>query len=99
MATFEVKLTPSALDDLASFKKRVRKFILDGLDEQLTEEPHVETRNRKRLRPNRTSEWEVRIGKYRAFYDVRQAERVVDIKVIGEKRGNTVIVRREEYGL
>ena len=99
MAIFEVKFTSSALGDLASFKKRDRKFILDGLDRQLAYEPHVETRNRKRLRPNRTSEWEVRIGKYRVFYDVRQTERIVEVKVIGEKGGNMVVVRGEEYEL
>ena len=67
MAKFRVKFTPSALEDVAPFKRRERKAILDGIDGQLAYEPHVETRNRKRLRPNRTSEWEVRIGKYRVF--------------------------------
>ena len=99
MANFEVKFTSSALDDIAPFKRRERKTILDGIDKQLVYEPHVETRNRKRLRPNRTSEWEVRIGKYRVFYDVRQSERIVEVTVIGEKRGNMVVVRGEEYEL
>ena len=99
MAKFEVKFTSSALDDIAPFKKCERKTILDGIDKQLVYEPHVETRNRKRLRPNRTSEWEVRIGKYRVFYDVRQTERIVEVTVIGEKRGNMVLVRGEEYEL
>ena len=99
MAKFEVKFTSSALDDIAPFKKRERKTILDGIDKQLVYEPHVETRNRKRLRPNRTGEWEVRIGKYRVFYDVRQTERIVEVTVIGEKRGNMVLVRGEEYEL
>jgi hypothetical protein len=56
VANFEVKFTSSALDDIAAFKKRECKTILDGIDKQLVYEPHVETRNRKRLRPNRTSE-------------------------------------------
>ena len=99
MANFEVTFTSSALDDIAPLKKRERKTILDGIDKQLASEPHVETRNRKRLRPNRTSEWEVRIGKYRVFYDVRQTERIVEVTVIGEKRGNMVVVRGEEYEL
>ena len=59
----------------------------------------METRNRERLRPNRTREWEVRIGKYRVFYDVRQSDRIVEVKMIGEKRGNMVRVRGEEYAL
>jgi mRNA-degrading endonuclease RelE of RelBE toxin-antitoxin system len=99
VADLRVKFTPSALDDMTPFKKRERKVILDGIDQQLLYEPHVETRNRKRLRPNRTSEWEVRIGKYRVFYDVRQSDRIVEVKMIGEKRGNMVLVRGEEYAL
>ena len=99
MAKFGVKFTSSALGDIAPLKKRERKAILDWIDKQLVYEPHVETRNRKRLRPNRTSEWEVRIGKYRVFYDVRQTERIVEVTVIGEKRGNMVLVRGEEYEL
>ena len=86
VANFRVKFTPSALDDLVPFKKRERKTILDGIDKQLVDEPHVETRNRKRLRPNRTSEWEVRIGKYRVFYDVRQSDRIVAVRMIGRGR-------------
>jgi mRNA-degrading endonuclease RelE of RelBE toxin-antitoxin system len=99
VAKSRVKFTSSALDDIALFKKRERKAILDGIDKQLASEPDVETRNRKRLRPNRTSEWEVRIGKYRVFYDVRKSDRIVDVKAIGEKRGNIVLVRGEEYEL
>ena len=99
MANFEVKFTSSALDDIAPFKKRERKVILDGIDRQLVYEPHVETRNRKKLRPNRTSEWEVRLGRYRVFYDVRLSSRIVEVKLIGEKRGNMVLVRGEEYEL
>jgi len=69
VANFRVKFTSSALDDIAPFKKRVRKAILDG------------------------------IGKYRVFYDVRQSDRIVEVKMIGEKRGNMVLVRGEEYEL
>jgi mRNA-degrading endonuclease RelE of RelBE toxin-antitoxin system len=99
VANLRLKFTPSALDDLTPFKKQERKAILDGIDKQLVDEPHVETRNRKRLRPNRTSEWEVGIGKYRVFYDVRQSDRIVEVRMIGEKRGNMVLVRGEEHEL
>jgi mRNA-degrading endonuclease RelE of RelBE toxin-antitoxin system len=81
------------------FKKRDRKIIVDGIAEQLRHDPVGETRNRKRLRPNATSEWELRIEKYRIFYDLNPEERVVEVKVVGEKRGNRVVVRGEEYEL
>jgi mRNA-degrading endonuclease RelE of RelBE toxin-antitoxin system len=96
---YEIKFTPSALEDIGSFKKRDRKIIVDGIAEQLRHDPVGETRNRKRLRPNATSEWELRIEKYRIFYDLNHEERVVEVKVVGEKRGNRVVVRGEEYEL
>jgi len=36
-------------------------------------EPIVETRNRKKLRPNPLAPWELRIGKARVFYDVEES--------------------------
>ena len=56
-----------------------------------------ETCNRKRLRPNAASEWELRIEKYRIFYDLNNEKRVVEVKVVGEKRGNRVVGGGEEF--
>ena len=96
---YDIKFTPSALEDIAWFKKRERKIIVDGIAEQLGHDPVGETRNRKRVRPNATSEWELRIEKYRIFYDLNYEEKVVEVKVVGEKKGNKVVVRGEEYEL
>ncbi len=41
----------------------------------------------------------MRIEKYRIFYDLNHEEPVVEVKVVGEKRGNKVVVRGEEYEL
>lgn len=97
--TYTINFTASALDDMAWFKKRARNIIFDGIEAQLGQEPNVETRNRKRLRPNQTSEWELRIDKYRVCYDVNAAEKSVAVKVVGLKQGNRVLVRGEEYKL
>jgi hypothetical protein len=48
-----------------------RSTLLDAIREQLADEPLVETRNRKPLRPNPLAPWELRVGSLRAFYDVR----------------------------
>ena len=96
---YAIKFTPSALVDTGWFKKRERKIIVDGIAEQLRHDPVGETRNRKRLRPNATSEWELRIEKYRIFWNLKHEERVVEVRVVGEKRGNRVVVRGEEYEL
>lgn len=45
------------------------------------------------MRPNETAEWELRVARYRVFYDVDTVMRVVSIEVIGLKIGNLLYVR------
>jgi mRNA-degrading endonuclease RelE of RelBE toxin-antitoxin system len=59
----------------------------------------METRNRKKLRPNSTAEWEVRIGEFRVFYDADADRKIVEVKVVGRKLGSKVLVRGEEFRL
>ena len=96
---YEIEYTPEARDDLKSFRKFEQKSILDEIDAQLQYEPNVETRNRKRLRPNEVAEWELRIDRFRVFYDVHDAMKIVKIEAIGYKRGNKLLVRGQEYNL
>jgi mRNA-degrading endonuclease RelE of RelBE toxin-antitoxin system len=76
---FQIEFTPEAEADLAWFKKYEQNIILDGIEENLRYEPTVSTRNRKKLRPHRTAEWELRVDRYRIFYDVTEAVLVVSI--------------------
>jgi mRNA-degrading endonuclease RelE of RelBE toxin-antitoxin system len=96
---FHIAFTPSALDDIGWFRKRERMIIFDMTEEQLTHQPNVKTRNRKKLRPNQIVEWELRIGKYRVFYDVDTKASAIEVKMIGYKEGNRLFVRGEEYKL
>src|SRR5262249_9305027 len=96
---FEVVFTESALDDLRFFKKREQNIILKAVEQQLTTEPLMETRNRKPLRPNDLSEWEVRVGSYRVFYNIDEANRQVMIKAVGWKEHNKIFIRGKEYQL
>lgn len=82
---FRIDYTPKAIEDLKWFSKPEQKQIVDGIDAQLRYEPTVETRNRKRLRPNSTAEWELRIGDFRVLYDVDEQVRIVEIRRIGRK--------------
>jgi mRNA-degrading endonuclease RelE of RelBE toxin-antitoxin system len=59
----------------------------------------VETRNRKQLRPNQTAEWELRVGKFRVFYDVDDQMHIVSIEAIGLKIGSNVFFRGKEQEL
>ena len=73
-------------------------MILAAVETQLSREPMVETRNRKRLRPNPLAPWELRIGDFRVFYDVEQSG-VVTVLAIGTKRGNRLRIEGVEIEL
>lgn len=73
---------------------------MDAIEKQLGEEPLVETRNRKPLRPNPLAPWELRIGELRVFYDVSSnADPAVQILAIGVKRCNKLFIAGEEVSL
>jgi hypothetical protein len=84
---------------LRSFRKFDQKYILDEIDAQLQFEPNLETRNRKMLRPNDVAEWELRIDRFRAFYDVQDRPPIVKIVAVGYKRGSKLFIRGQEYEL
>jgi mRNA-degrading endonuclease RelE of RelBE toxin-antitoxin system len=96
---YEIEFSPRARKDLDWFKKREQNEILDGIESSLTYEPNVETRHRKKLRPNETAEWELRLGKYRVFYDVEETVLIVSIEAIGLKLGNTFYFQGKEEEL
>ncbi|MBE9114439.1 type II toxin-antitoxin system RelE/ParE family toxin [Lusitaniella coriacea LEGE 07157] len=99
-----IEYTEEALLDLEHFRKSERRQILDAVDRQLLYEPTVETKNRKRLRPNQLAEWELRVGKYRVFYDVlkganTESVNIVKIEAVGFKQHNTLLIRGKEFEL
>ncbi|NBD35084.1 MAG: type II toxin-antitoxin system RelE/ParE family toxin [Chloroflexi bacterium] len=96
---YEIEYTRDAFEDLSDFKKYGQQIIVSAIDEQLTWQPILETRNRKPLRPNEISRWELRIGKYRVFYDVDMAVNSVIIKAVGEKRPNQLFIRGRKFKL
>ncbi len=95
----EIEFTPEAIDDLRALKKRERQIIFQGIEDQLLHEPAQETRNRKRLRPNQLAEWELRVERYRVFYDVNDATGIVKVVAVGFKKGNRLYIQNEVYRL
>ncbi len=82
------------LEFLSKFEKLIayeRKHILDKIDEQLSHEPAIETRNRKPLfglKPtweHLEPVWELRVGEYRVFYDVDEVAALVTVRIIRYK--------------
>jgi mRNA-degrading endonuclease RelE of RelBE toxin-antitoxin system len=96
---FEIEFTSEAEQDLKWFRKNEQNVILDAIEAQLLYEPTIETRNLKRLRPNQKAEWELRVGKFRIFYDVNNQMRIVSIEAIGLKIGSNVFFRGKERKL
>ena len=96
---FEIKFTDQAIEDLKLLKKTVRRSIVSELETNLINEPAVETRNRKKLRPNQLAEWELRLGNFRVFYDVDQEGGLTKIQTVGYKVGSRLIIHGKEYKL
>lgn len=96
---YELEFTESAVGDLRCLKKFEQTLILDAIENQLLYEPTRETRHRKQLRPSELSKWELRIEKYRVFYDVDLEAKSVKIKAVGWKEHNKLFIRKKEFKL
>jgi mRNA-degrading endonuclease RelE of RelBE toxin-antitoxin system len=93
---YDIEFSPAAVDDLKSLRKFEQQRVLEGSESQLGHQPTVETRNRKRLRPNQVAGWELRIGQFRVFYNADDEELAVRIEAIGVKVGNLLFIRGEK---
>ncbi len=96
---YKIKFTAQALNQLKEFRKYEQQEILTAIETSLKQQANFPTRNRKILRPNPLAEWELRIDKFRVFYDFSFDELAVKIKAIGYKHGNILYIQGEEYQL
>ena len=96
---FTIDLSDDALEEVRQFRKRDSTTIFDEIELQLTYQPDVETRNRKPLRAHPLGEWELRVDKFRVFYDIDTENKTVLVKAVGVKIGNTLFIRGEEFPL
>ncbi|MBI4519186.1 MAG: type II toxin-antitoxin system RelE/ParE family toxin [Deltaproteobacteria bacterium] len=89
-----MKFADAAITHLAGLTARERSTVVDAIEEQLSYEPLVETRNRKLLKPNPIASWELRVGALHVFYDVVSIEPVpggsslVRVLAVGKKERN-----------
>ena len=96
---FKIEFSPAARDHVRGLRKRDQRIILDAIARQLSEQPELSTRNRKRLEANTLAPWELRVGAFRVFYDVKgDPERVV-ILAVGHKVHNTLYIGGQEIEL
>jgi len=89
---YEIEITDIAIDELRNIRVFDRRRLVDMMRSQLTHQPTVATKNRKRLDAavpdfeHVPPIWELRVGDYRAFYDVDDTTRTVYIRAVREKR-------------
>jgi mRNA-degrading endonuclease RelE of RelBE toxin-antitoxin system len=88
---YAVEYTEGVAADLKTLRPLDRRRILDKIDEQLLHSPTRPTRNKKivvGLKPPWQHEepvWELRVGRFRVFYDVDETEQRVMIRAVREK--------------
>ncbi|MEQ8385346.1 type II toxin-antitoxin system RelE family toxin [Coleofasciculus sp. A1-SPW-01] len=91
MTSYVIEVTDLAVEELRAIRAFDRRPILDAIRQQLTHEPTVITRNRKRLEPlvprfeTVPPIWELRVGEYRVFYDVDEDGKIVYVRAVRRK--------------
>ncbi len=95
---FKSTFVPSADRDLAYYKAREQRIILDGIRRFLDVDADVESKRHKRLRPNPLAPWELRVGQYRVFYEISQ-EKLVRVLAVGHKVHNDLFIRGQRVEL
>ena len=95
---------PEVLEHLGAIERKHHSLIREKVDDQLTFEPEVITRNSKPLDQSAPfgSTWELRFGpgnRFRVFYETDAEERVVTVLAIGVKHGNRLLIGGEELEL
>jgi mRNA-degrading endonuclease RelE of RelBE toxin-antitoxin system len=91
---FDVYFVPSADEDLGFYMVREQRILLDGIARFLEVDANVESKRRKFMRPNPLAPWELRIGDYRVFYEIREGS--VRILAIGHKVHNELFIQGQK---
>ena len=97
---YNIEFAESVKGHLEGLTANQRATVLTRIEAQLTDQPLVETRNRKPLRPNPVAPWALRVGQMRVFYDVSEGPpATVRILAVGVKDRNLVRIGGEEIRL
>jgi mRNA-degrading endonuclease RelE of RelBE toxin-antitoxin system len=82
---FEIRLSEDAERHLNGFSARDRRLLVQAIEEQLTHQPTIPTRNRKQLRENPLAIWELRVQEFRVLYNVDESVVTVFVVAIAVK--------------
>jgi mRNA-degrading endonuclease RelE of RelBE toxin-antitoxin system len=88
---YTIRYDTGAADDLRGIEAYYQRRILAEIKTHLTRTPTIRTKRRKPL-PNLAYPWaavppiwELRVGEYRVFYDVSEADHIVIVLAIRRK--------------
>jgi hypothetical protein len=101
---FTLAFDPGVNLHLRAIESKYHSLIATTIQEQLSFQPEVETRNRRPLeRPTTVgATWELRFGpdnRFRVLYAVEPELREVQVLAIGVKDGNRLFIGGEEVEL
>jgi mRNA-degrading endonuclease RelE of RelBE toxin-antitoxin system len=68
-------------------------MITDEIPVHLVDQPDVGTHNRRRLRNNPIARWELKVGKFRVFYEIDADGQLVTVVSVGHKEHNVLYIR------
>ena len=97
----KIRFADTAIAHMKALTARERSIVIAGIEKRLSQEPLVETRSRKLLRPNPIASWELRVGALRVFYDVASTahrpgvDPLVRILAVGKKEGSVLRIGGE----
>lgn len=101
---FAIVYAPITKQHLRTIEAKYYSLIRAVVDEQLSFEPTIETRNRKPLKRPVVfmATWELRFGphnRFRVYYDVDLEQALISILAFGVKEGNRVMIGGKEIHL
>ncbi len=88
---FRIEISDLAESELKAIRVFERRTIVDQMKAQLTHQPTIATRNRKRLETAAPSFehvppiWELRVDAWRVFYDVDESKEAVFVRAVRKK--------------
>ena len=98
MTGWRLLIKESVIDDLQALGRKPGRAVLKEATRRLEVDPLVQTRHMKTLRPNPVAQRELRLfGKYRVLFNVNRVQQRVTIVLVGEKRGDALIVQGRRY--
>ena len=78
--TYEIQYAGEAVDDLHAMRLFDRRQVLDGIELHLPHQPTFVSKSRiKAMTQPFWSQYRLRIGNFRVYYDVNDQDRVVNV--------------------